>query len=477
LFVITMMRLQKRWRLIGILMLLVFIVVPLNACSHGTTVYGIPAPNFNLDDLVGTVWDMNLMLSANQRIEQYRKGNATILVEDVAGKPLAAKVTVEMVKHDFLFGCNLLNLNNCGSTQLNRNYSDAFLKLFNYGTLPFFWDGYETKQGYTLEETLRVSATWARDHGITTQGHPLIWAKSVPSWVNQVPDEVGRMQQARVSDTVNKFCGLIDYWDVVNEVTSASKEDNPLGRWIAINTPDKVTASALGWARVGCPQARLVINDYNTGDDYLALLKGVVRQQSLNAIGIQSHMHTGIWRLNYVWNICDRFGQLGIPLQFTEVTVLSEPLANAPNAMGNSHAGKTTSEGEALQADYVPALYTLLFSHPSVEAITWWDLSDLNAWQGAPAGLLRADMSPKPVYNRLVKLIRGDWWTRETVYSDDKGVAKWRGFYGDYRLTIQSGDQIITMDFHLTKGTDNTVRVRFPLESSKDNRSPHLSIE
>ncbi|MCD6507549.1 hypothetical protein J7M22_13115 [Candidatus Poribacteria bacterium] len=49
----------------------------------------------------------------------------------------------------------------------------------------------------------------------------------------------------------------------------------------------------------------------------------------------------------------------------------------------------------------------MLFSHPSVEAITWWDFSDRGAWQGTAAGFLRKDMSPKPAYERLTELVKG----------------------------------------------------------------------
>lgn len=58
------------------------------------------------------------------------------------------------------------------------------------------------------------------------------------------------------------------------------------------------------------------------------------------------------------------------------------------------------------------ALYTLLYSHPAVQAITWWDFSDHHAWMGAPSGLVRADMSPKPLYERLLRLVWGEWATR-----------------------------------------------------------------
>ena len=79
--------------------------------------------------------------------------------------------------------------------------------------------------------------------------------------------------------------------------------------------------------------------------------------------------------------------------------------------------------------------YTLLFSHPSVRAITWWDFSDRNAWLGAPAGLLRKDMSPKPAYTRLMTLIHKTWWTDAQGRTDRQGRYTLRAFYGDYQIT------------------------------------------
>ena len=82
----------------------------------------------------------------------------------------------------------------------------------------------------------------------------------------------------------------------------------------------------------------------------------------------------------------------------------------------------------------------MLYSHPSVEAITWWDFSDARAWQGAPAGLVRKDMSPKPAYIALKKLIKGDWWTPPTkLKTDAKGRTTFRGHLGTYRLRTESG--------------------------------------
>ena len=53
--------------------------------------------------------------------------------------------------------------------------------------------------------------------------------------------------------------------------------------------------------------------------------------------------------------------------------------------------------------------------------------------------MLRRDMSPKPVYNRLKKLIHETWHTEETLTTDGEGRAAFRGFQGDYEVTVTVG--------------------------------------
>ena len=76
--------------------------------------------------------------------------------------------------------------------------------------------------------------------------------------------------------------------------------------------------------------------------------------------------------------ICDRYARVGLPIHFTETTVVSGPRTGP-----GENWGSTTPELEAKQADYVARLYTLLFGRPAVQALTWWDFSDDGAWQRA----------------------------------------------------------------------------------------------
>jgi GH35 family endo-1,4-beta-xylanase len=228
-----------------------------------------------------------------------------------------------------------------------------------------------------------------------------------------------------------------------------------------------VVRTALSWARAGGAGAgeTFIYNDYETGPKSVALLSELRDANSLpDVIGIQSHMHQGVWPLARVWETCETFARFRLPVHFTEVTVVSAETRTGINYHGASATDwPTTPAGEARQADYVIDFYTLLFSHPSVRAITWWDLSDEGAWLGAPAGLLRRDMTPKPAYERLLRLVRGKWWTRASGRTNGAGEYEARVFLGSYKITVAGpASRTRTVSAEVTRNEDgrNVVTVR-----------------
>ena len=106
----------------------------------------------------------------------------------------------------------------------------------------------------------------------------------------------------------------------------------------------------------------------------------------------------------------------------------------------------STPEGEARQADEVVAHYTTLLGHPAVAAITWWGLAD-GGWLNAPSGFVRADGSPKPAFDALLGLVKGDWWLPPTtLVTNDDGLLRFTGFLGDYRCSWAETTAPITLD-------------------------------
>jgi len=95
----------------------------------------------------------------------------------------------------------------------------------------------------------------------------------------------------------------------------------------------------------------------------------------------------------------------------------------------------STPQGEARQAAEIVDLYKTALAHPSVQAVTYWGLTDRTAWLGAPSGLLRADGTRKPSYDALLGLIKGAWWVPPTtVVTDEAGRFEVTGFKGAYEV-------------------------------------------
>lgn len=104
----------------------------------------------------------------------------------------------------------------------------------------------------------------------------------------------------------------------------------------------------------------------------------------------------------------------------------------------------------------IEKLYSLWFSYPNVEQIVYWNLPDGYAAFTTPGnmaegenyyrgGLLRFDMSEKPAYKRLKRLIKEVWTTDEELTANENGEVSFLGFYGEYEVT--AGGKTYTVNF------------------------------
>jgi endo-1,4-beta-xylanase len=389
-------------------------------------------------------WDPLGSEAIQRRIETHRMAAVALTVLGADGRPLAdAPVLLRQTRHQFLFGCNAFTLN-LPDADRQKRYRDRFQSLFNYATLPFYWGAYEAKQEEPQLERLRAMARWCAEHGIKVKGHPLCWQQVEPGWLaGKSCDETLSLQLRRIRRDVAAFAGLVDIWDVVNEAVSMPRHSRPpaqVGDMCARVGQLPLIRQAFAAARSADPRVVLAINDYDISSSYEALLRdSLAAAPEIGVIGIQSHMHQKYWGGRFTWEICQRFARLGKPLQFTEITILAGPRRAGLDYSKNYTDWLGTPGSEEDQADQAAELYTVLFSHPAVEAITWWDFSDHDSWLGAPSGLLRSDMTPRPAYTRLHQLIKDRWWTEVRIRTNAAGVATFRGFLGDYAIESASG--------------------------------------
>jgi len=414
--------------------------------------------------------DERLGAEADGRIERHRKADAKVTVLDASGKPVAGvEVCIEQTRHTFLFGSNIFKWGRCGNERDEAEYRRRFAEVFNCATLPFYWWSYEREQGQPMHERTEQIVRWCKEQGILCKGHPLAWNYYEPRWLPDDLKQVRSLQMARIDDCVRRFTGQIDAWDVVNEATHfdrpACKRQAPKVTAMWAKTGQiEFTRECFQHAREANPRATLLINDYRTDPAYARLIKQLVDENGrplYDVIGIQSHQHGGTWTNRRIWDVCQRFAEFGVPLHFTETTILSGK--RGWNLADKGEPWESTGEGEAFQAREVERFYTMLFSHPAVEAITWWDFSDRGSWQRAPAGFLRKDMSPKPAYEVLRKLAKEKWWTKTTVPTNKQGTAEFRGILGEYKITVNvPGGPPVETRMTVAKGRANDVTVRLP---------------
>lgn len=396
----------------------------------------------------------------------HRKAQTTLRITLPNGKPAVNQpVRVTQLGQEFLFGCGGFDAvelagGNPDGTPLDekrrsllQDRLDKIFSLCNYATLPFYWGRYEGEEGKPDQRRLEAAAKWFGDRGIKTKGHPLCWHTVCADWLMQYSNkEILQKQCARIEREVEAFNGIIDRWDVINEVVIMpifDKYDNGITRICKDLGRVNLVREVFAAAHKTNPWAVLVINDFNTTIEYEILIDGCLQAAvPIDVIGIQSHQHQGYWGLEKLHQVLERFSYFGLPLHWTENTIISGELMPSHILDLNDWQvpqWPTTPEGEERQAQEMIELYEELFAHSSVEAITNWDSTD-GKWLGAPSGLLRADNSPKPVYQELMKKIKGEWRTEETLTSNEKGEVSLYGFRGDYLVSIQDLQGHFTLD-------------------------------
>ena len=390
----------------------------------------------------------------------HRRAAARLQILNPDGTPAAGRtVRADQVSHQFLFGCGAFDAVELMRTQDGEKRSflqermEKWLKLFNYGTLPFYWGRYEPVEGKTAFPETMAAARWLREKGVQVKGHPLCWHTACAPWLMQYSnEEILRRQLERIRRDVGAFRGIIGLWDVINEVVIMpvfDKYDNAITRICRELGRVPLVKEVFAAAKETDPDAVLLINDFNTSKAYEHLIEDLLEAGvPISAIGIQSHQHQGYWGAEKLYDVLERYSRFGLPIHFTENTLISGEIMPAHIVDLNDwqvDEWPSTLEGEDRQAREISEMYSILFSHPLVEAITTWDFND-GCWLKAPSGFVHRDNSEKPSYHALNGLIHGDWETHETLTADENGCISFTGFRGNYTVQTDAGKAEFTLD-------------------------------
>lgn len=396
----------------------------------------------------------------------HRMAGKTLKLVTASGEPVAEQeVSVRLTNHQFLFGCGAFD----AIEVANRNVPeerleflerklDLFLDVFNYGTLPFYWARFEPERGKPRTAEYKAAAEWLKARNVKVKGHPLCWHTLTAPWLLDMSnEEILQAQLARIERDVTDFRGLVDNWDVINEVVIMpifDKYDNGITRLCKELGRVRTIKEMFAKTRACDPDAKLTLNDFNTSVNYEILIDGCLNAGvPIDVIGIQSHQHQGYWGREKLEEVLERFSVFGLPLHFTENTLISGELMPPHIVDLNDWQvddWPSTPEGEERQAREVEEMYRILFEHPLVENITMWKFSDEGAWLNAPAGFVRKDNTPKPAYEVVKRLIKEEWSTNLTLRTNADGEVRFEGFLGEYELVCRDAKAT----FKVEKGGD-----------------------
>ncbi len=426
-----------------------------------------------------TEQDMEIRQKASENIEKYRKGDVQIQIVNTRGKSLPdIEVKSELVNHKFYFGGwpwlpEKSGHRRISDKQAKKLYTDHYCEIFNYGTAMMYWD---EKEGFPQWERNQARVEhgfvdgltdWARQNNIKLKGHPLVWTKpnSLPDWLINSSRKARQVYlEAHVRKLVAGFAGIIDEWDVVNEVLWEPVWKNLDKRsWPHLEKVDDIVDFVyplFEWARQENPAANLLINEYGLEVDkgkitaesqrkrYREIIEKLLDKGAFpDVIGLQTHEGAINCSNQKLWEIWDYFSDIGLPLHLTEIGCG----ANITKNDGNYRGCKWNEEVARMAYQN---MYLLGFGHPDVEAIITYNTLH-NGYQYSG--------KPNWIYQALYELIAEEWQTEEKIKTDEQGILQFRGFLGEYKVDIlTSSGKVISKKLQLGKDDDAKIKFTIP---------------
>jgi len=377
---------------------------------------------------------------AEERIDTLRKGDFSFKVVDPGSNPIHDSVSIKLKKHEFQWG-NILTHHAYDQNDFDW-YQATMLKYFNAGNIERFkWNYMEPEPGNVNYSEIDTIMGWAKKAGWYTRGHCLIWGGpnswQLPSWIVADTMSGEKMYEAcetRIRRDVTKYAGAINEYDVINEPFHET--------WLAERTGDSINWNAFKWAEESDPAAKLFVNEFNiivwpVIDDYMATIRELLSNGApLDGIGVQGHMENNInWQ--QIKTSLDSLAKFNLPITVTEFDMKIDEY----------------SISEQNQADYYARIMRTMFSYPLVEGFYFFGVYDKYAWREG-SGIFNENKFPKIAADTVYQLIHEKWSTSVTDTTDSEGICKFNGFYGDYEVTVKTGDSTAIFDVPFTKANE-----------------------
>jgi GH35 family endo-1,4-beta-xylanase len=423
------------------------------ATSGATTVSNTTSQSTN---------NANALAAADTYIEHFRKGPATV---NLVGVPQGTEVHVRLKQHDFRFGTavggtNLSEVNNFLNNSTYTNYLRDYFNAITPGNAGK-WAYNEAFRDFVTMSAVDRLLQFAEDNGLRVRMHNLLWADSQqPSWVNTLLNNANSGNTTAKNDLRGEISERIDYYvgngdanpaddrarryvelDLLNEHRHQPKYWNVYG---AAGIAEMFSEAAAAVSAAGA-NTTLFLNEYNVlqygtdnyGNWYRRDVEEVMQHGgAISGIGVQyypffvgdSNAHSPA-RINQIFQ---NLAVTGLPIALTEFGV------------------QTTNGTTATQAaTYLTETMRMVFGSPDTTTFVLWGFWSNDVWSQAPLAALRDANWNITAAGTAYEALMNQWTTNLLLPVGPEGSIDFRGFYGQYEVTV-NGE---TYALDLTKGT------------------------
>lgn len=271
------------------------------------------------------------------------------------------------------------------------------------GDFAMFWDQItpENEGKWGSVEATRDQMNWAgidrahdyaKQHGIVFKQHTFVWGSQQPAWLGGLS---ASEQRAEVEEWIRLFCERYPDVALIDVVNEPPPHTSPvymaaLGG-AGVSGYDWIVQS-FKWARQYCPNAILILNDYNnleyTNDasHFVDIAKKVKAAGApIDALGAQSH---DVYKLSNdsVKKFLDQMSaQTGLPVYITEYDI--------------------NERDDAKQAAIMQSQITMFMNHSAVRGITLWGYVSGATWK-ANTGLMSESGNQRPAMKWLMEFLK-----------------------------------------------------------------------
>lgn len=236
---------------------------------------------------------------------------------------------------------------------------------------------------------LDLAYSYAQTNNFPFKQHTFVWGQQQPVWMNS--SLTLEEQKAEVEEWIQTYCERYpntNYIDVVNEPLHAIPSyAQALGG-----------SGTTGWdwviwafekAREYCPNAKLLLNDYNiinndaATTNYLQIINLLKARNLIDGIGEQGHF----WETTPIATLTanlNRLHETGIPIYISEYDV---------------NLSDDTEQQAKLQEQF-----TAIWPHPGVRGFTFWGYRQGSIWR-TEAYLIKGDGKKRPALNWLISYV------------------------------------------------------------------------